>query len=201
MYHGNSLCDEYSISGANKKHTPCGYNVIDIYSKLNIKTVLYRGDDCINNFLSSLLKTKDEIINILTKVTPLIISENEKAQYKNSLNCHICGDFFNESDEKLKKVCDHDHTTGLFVGAAHKHCNFLRSITRTKTPIFFHNSQGYDSHFIIDEIPRSAKIDKLEIIPKTEDKYISYSFDGLQFKDSFSFMASSLDNLVKKFKK
>ena len=97
----------------------------------------------------------------------------------------------------LKKVCDHDHTTGLYVGTAHKHCNFLRSITRTKTPIFFHNSQGYDSQFIIDEISRLTKIDKIEIIPKTEDKYISYSFDGLQFKDSFSFMASSLDNLVK----
>ena len=37
----------------------------------------------------------------------------------------------------------------------------------------------------------------MEIIPKTEDKYISYSFDGIQFKDSFSFMASSLDSLVK----
>ena len=93
----NLLCDENTMSGAYKKHTPCGYayNVVDIYSKLNIKTVLYGGEDCINNFLSSLLKTKDEIINILTNVTPLIISENEKLQYKNSLNCHICGDFFN----------------------------------------------------------------------------------------------------------
>ena len=89
------------------------------------------------SFLSSLLKTKDEIINILTNVSILIISGNEKVQYKNALNCHLCGDFFNESDEKLKKVCDHDHTTGLFVGAAHKHCNFLRSFTKTKIPIFF----------------------------------------------------------------
>ena len=110
---------------------------------------------------------------------------------------HICGDLFNESDEKLKKVFDHDHTRGLYVGAAHKHCNFLRSFTRTKIPMFFHNSQGYYSHFAIDGISRFTKIKKIEIIPKTKDKYISYSFDGLQFKDSFSFMASSLDNLVK----
>ena len=85
----------------------------------------------------------------------------------------------------------------IYDGAAHKHCNFLRSFTRTKIPVFFHNSQGYDSHFVIDEISRCTKMKKIEIIPKTKDKYISYSFDGLQFKDSFSFMASSLDNLVK----
>ena len=89
----------------------------------------------------------------------------------------------------------------MYVGAAHKLCNFLRSFTRTKIPIFCHNSQGYDSHFIIDEISRFTKIDKIEIIPKTEDKYISYSFEKMQFKDSFSFMASSVDNLVKKIKK
>ena len=73
----NLLCDENTMSGAYKKHTPCGYayNVVDIYSKLNLKT----------------------------NVTPLIISENEKLQYKNTLKCHICGDFFNENDEKLKK--------------------------------------------------------------------------------------------------
>ena len=67
-------------------------------------------------------------------------------------------------------------------------------------PIFFHYSQGYDSHFIIDEMSRFTKIDKIEIIPETEDKYISYSFDGIQFKDSFSFMASSLDNLAEKLR-
>ena len=108
--------------------------------------------------------------------------------------------FFNESAEKLKKVCDHDHTTGLFVGAALKHCNFLRSFTKTKILIFFHNSQGYDSHFVIDEISRFTKIKKIERIPKTEDKYISYSFEKMQFKDSFSFMVSSLDNLAKKLR-
>ena len=74
--------------------------------------------------------------------------------------------FFQRNDEKLKKVCYHDHTTGLYVGTAHKHCNFLRSFTLNKNTNFFHKSQGYDSHFIIDEIPRSTKIDKLEIIPK-----------------------------------
>ena len=73
----------------------------------------------------------------------------------------------------------------------------MRSFTKTKTPIFFHNSQGYVSHFIIDEISRFTKIEKIELMPKTEDKYISYSFEKMQFKDSFSFMASSLDNLEK----
>ena len=76
----------------------------------------------------------------------------------------------------------------------------MRSFTKTKIPIFFHNSQGYDSHFIIDEISRFTEIDKIEIIPKSEDKYISYSFEKMQFKDSFSFMASSLDNLAKKIR-
>ena len=89
--------------------------------------------------------------------------------------------------KNLKKICDHDHTTGLYVGTAHKHCNFLRSITRTKTPIFFHNSQGYDSHFIIDEISRFTKIDIIEIIPKTEDNIYRIHLMVYNLKIAFYF--------------
>ena len=38
---------------------------------------------------------------------------------------------------------------------------------------------------------------KIDLIPKTVDTYTTCSYDSIQFKDMFSFMASSLDNIMK----
>ena len=79
-------------------------------------------------------------------------------------------------------------------------------------PVIFHNLQGYDAHLFIKEL---AKIPgKLECIPSTEEKYISFSkhvkvgeYRGakgkmqditfeIRFIDSFKFLQTSLANLV-----
>ena len=57
------------------------------------------------------------------------------------------------------------------------------------------NKNAKNCHFCGDFFNESDG--NYKIIPKAEDKYISYSFEKIQFKDIFSLMASSLDNLVK----
>ena len=109
------------------------------------------------------------------------------------------------------RVRDHCHFTGKYRGAAHNECN-LRCRKPRVLPVIFHNLQGYDAHLFIKEL---AKIPgKLECIPSTEEKYISFSkhvkvgeFKGvsgkkieitfeIRFIDSFKFLQTSLANLV-----
>ena len=67
-----------------------------------------------------------------------------------------------------------------------------------KIPVFFHNGKGYDSHFIINEIANIKQVSEVSIIPKTEEKYISYGFNNNRFLDSLAFMCpdDSLEKLV-----
>ena len=78
--------------------------------------------------------------------------------------------------------------------------------------MIFHNLSGYDSHLLVKNLGKSEG--NIKCIPNNEEKYISFSKDivvgeyekegknhqikhELRFIDSFKFMASSLDNLVK----
>ena len=120
--------------------------------------------------------------------------------------CHICS-----CELKNDKVRDHCHFTGKYRGAAHNKCNLMCKKPRV-LPVIFHNLQGYDAHLFIKQL---AKIDgKLDCIPSTEEKYISFSktikvgeykhIDGdvipinfeIKFLDSFKFLQTSLANLV-----
>ena len=70
-----------------------------------------------------------------------------------------------------------------------------------KIPVFLHNLKNYDAHLIINkahELNKNSKIDsKIECIAQNSEKFITFGFKNLCFKDSFSFVSSSLDKLVK----
>lgn len=85
-----------------------------------------------------------------------------------------------------------------FIGAAHNACN-LRAKKPNFVPVFMHNLQGYDSHFII---PFLGLCEDVTLIPSTTEKYISFTikFKGcmtkIRFIDSYKFLPSSLETLV-----
>ncbi len=80
-------------------------------------------------------------------------------------------------------------------------------------PVLFHNLEGYDSHLFVKSL--GLKEGDISCIPKTDEKYISFSKkipmeiisleDGktktlcleMRFLDSMKFMSKSLDSLVK----
>ena len=133
---------------------------------------------------------------------------NSKTQkeFNAAVNCHICSRELGDD-----RVRDHCHFTGEYRGAAHNKCNLMCKKPRI-LPVIFHNLQGYDAHLFIKQL---AKIDgKLECIPSTEEKYISFSktikvgeykhISGdilpinfeIRFLDSYKFLQTSLANLV-----
>ena len=122
------------------------------------------------------------------------------------------------SDNLLCVCC----CAGQYRGAAHSKCNQQLRIDpyRTPIPVFFHNLKNYDSHHLISAIGRTeekttAVTDKngqaiigkdkpvtvtdgsISAIVQNMEKLISFSWGQFRFIDSFAFLNSSLDKLVK----
>ena len=119
------------------------------------------------------------------KMTP-----SDWKRHKNDNICHIC-----QKPIVSKKCRDHCHITGKYRGPAHSECNLQFNYKYYKIPIFIHNSKGYDTHLIMQQIAKYND-KKIECIPKTEEQYITFSIGKLQFLDSLAFMNSSLSKLI-----
>ena len=150
----------------------------------------------------------------------MIMSESEKDQHKKSDSCYACGIEFKadrvndktKKKEKIIKCADHCHITGKYRGAACDKCN-LRMRVPKFVPVLFHNLEGYDAHLFVKSL--GLKEGDIRCIPKTDEKYISFSksipmetyIDNngkektehleMRFLDSFKFTLKSLDSLVK----
>ncbi len=137
---------------------------------------------------------------------PMVMTEENQKDFNNAVTCHICGYVLGRD-----RVRDHCHFTGKYRGAAHNQCNLMCRKPRI-LPVIFHNLQGYDAHLFIKQL--SGVHGKLDCIPCTEEKYISFSkhikvgeyrhIQGnmcditfeIRFLDSYKFLQSSLGNLV-----
>ena len=75
--------------------------------------------------------------------------------------------------KKHRKVRDHDHYTGKYLGTAHSIGN-LRYSTQKDIPVFFHNGSNYDFNLIIIELAKEFR-DELLCIPVNNNKYMSFS--------------------------
>ena len=66
-----------------------------------------------------------------------------------------------------------------------------------KIPVFLHNLKNYDSHLISERANELSERGKIDVIAQNSEKFITFAFKNLCFKDSFSFLSSSLDKFVK----
>ena len=118
------------------------------------------------------------------------MTEDDEKNFRSAKLCYLC----EKEDKKLGPlVRDHNHSTGEYLGAAHDICNKLRK-KNLKMPIYCHNWNGYDSHFVI-KVLNSTKMTP-QILPKNTERIISLNLNMYQFRDSMSFLNSSLSNLV-----
>ena len=97
------------------------------------------------------------------------------------------------------KVRDHCHLTGKYRGPAHNTCNI--NVTQKQSnfiPFIFHNFGNYDCHMFFKKLidKKNDKV-KFDIIPKTNEEYISVTHGCIIFIGSYRFQSSSLDSLVK----
>ena len=124
----------------------------------------------------------------------IIMTDENEADYRNNNICRFC-----EEEILSDKVRDHCHLTGKYRGPAHSKCNI--NVTQNQSnfiPFIFHNFSNYDCHMFFKKLV-DKKNDKVnfDIIPKTNEEYISITYGCIRFIDSYRFLSSGLDSLVK----
>ena len=110
------------------------------------------------------------------------------------LNAFFCGEDFQVADVKVRDQC---HFTGRYRGCAHQDCNLQFAMRYYKIPVFLHNLKNYDAHLIIEKANDLSENQKIDVIAQNSERFITFAFKNICFKDSFSFLSSSLDKLVK----
>lgn len=177
-----------------QKHEPCSYGYIVVRSDGNVKDpVIYRGENAAKHFLQEMNTLYEELVKNLKNPKDMILTDQDKKDFKYATKCHICEKCFNDGE---KKVRDHDHITGQYRGAAHNKCNldYAIKIINYKLPIFFHNLKGYDSHIIMQAVSEEYK--KIFLIAETDEKYKTFTLNNLSFYDSMQHLLSSLSSLA-----
>ena len=176
-------------------HVPCefGYKLVCVDDRFTKDVVIYRGEDCVNKFIKSILREhkycRDVMKNYFNK--NLIMSVEEEGAFHLSNKCWICSKLFDLVDEKVR---DHCYVSGKFRGAANFSCNANFKISK-KVPVVFHNLKGYDGHLIMKKLSNSDVV--IDIISNGLEKHMAFIVNrNLVFIDSMQFMNFSLDSLV-----
>ena len=124
----------------------------------------------------------------------MIMTQEDKADFEKNNICQFC-----EENIESGKVRDHCHLTGKYRGPAHNICNINVEQKDSKfIPFALLNFSNYDCHMFFKRLVdlENEKV-KFHIIPKTNEEYISVKYGCIRFIDSYSFLSSSLDKLVK----
>ena len=110
-----SSCDS-SWSVKECDHVPCGfgYKVVCVDDRFSKDIIVYRGEDCVNRFISCTLNEYEYCRKVCKDYFKkcLIMSYKEEEMFQDACSCWICGKLFDLMD---KKVRDHCHISGKFV--------------------------------------------------------------------------------------
>ena len=173
-YHIESELEDVLKSGYHK--SPLGYDIVDWFVDDVIK---------LENKTTSYFKNTNKDI---------IMTEEDQEDFKNDNICR----FFEKTIES-DNVRDHCHLTGKYRGPAYSICNITVTQDQSNfTPFIFHNFSNYDCHMFFKKLVDKNNKVKFDIIPKTNEEYISVTYGCIRFIDSYRFQSSSLDSLVKK---
>ena len=122
--------------------------VIDQHSSVVFEKS-YIGDDAADVAVKTIVDAGKLIKNVLNVYLPLSWTAENISQHAKAKSCYLCNDELVSTDYALRKVADHDHLTGNYLGAAHAACNLNRHDKKTTIPVYAHNMSGFDSSFLI----------------------------------------------------
>ena len=131
-----------------KSYVTIKINIVNQFKRIGVKMPF-------TNSWKRCLKRLNTVIGIVKKRfnKPLQMTENDELCFKLMDGCHICGKRYTDKDVRVRDI------TGEFRGSIHQECNLKLRIKPEdiKIPVIFHNLQGYDSHFIMQQIGEIAK--------------------------------------------
>ena len=174
-----------------------GYHIVSELENV-LKSDYYKSPSGYNNvdwFVDEVIKLENKMAFYFKNTNKdIIMTQEDEEDYQNSNICRFC-----EKNIESDKVRDHCHLTGKYRGPSHS--KFNNNVTQKQSnfiPFIFHNFSNYDCHMFFKKLVNKKK-DKVdfEIIPKTNEEYISVTYGCIRFIDSYRFLSSGLDSLVK----
>ena len=174
-----------------------GYHIVSELDDV-LKSDYYKSPLSYNNvdwFVNEVKKLENKMAFYFKNAKKdIIMTEENQEDYRKNNICRFC-----EKNIESDKVRDHCHLTGKYRGPAHSICNI--NVTQDQSsfiPFIFHNFSNYDCHMFFEKIvdKKNDKV-KFDIIPKTNEEYISVTYGCIRFIDSYRFVSSGLDSLVK----
>ena len=172
------------------------YKQIDTYYTYEY---IYKGLDANNEFVKQIQIIENILIKDMKiaqelnkdfrtmKITPKQIEEHNLID-----DCWVCKRPFNFRNFKVKH---HNHFTGNYHSSICSECNIQIKDT-IKIPVFFHNL-NYDKNIFFKSLFHYENVKEVNILPDNEESYKCFTIGRLHFLDSFKFMSSSLDTLIK----
>ena len=174
-----------------------GYHIISELENV-LKSDYYKsplGYDNVDWFVDEVIKLENKMAFYFKNTKKDIdMTDEDEEDYRNDNVCRFC-----EKEILSDKVRDHCHLTGKYRGPAHNTCNINVSQQQSNfLPFIFHNFSNYDCHMFFKKLvdKKNDKV-KFDIIPKTNEEYISVTYGCIRFIDSYRFLSSGLDSLVK----
>ena len=193
----NSIIGDKTINIYKQNPVLNGYHIVSELKDV-LKSEYYKsplGYDNVDWFVDEVIKLENKMAFYFKNTNKdIIMTEEDEEDFRNDNTCRFC-----EREILSDKVRDHCHLTGKYRGPAHNTCNI--NVTQKQSnfiPFIFHNFSNYDCHMFFKKLVDKKKdqVD-FEIIPKTNEEYISVTYGCIRFIDSYRFQSSSLDSLVK----
>ena len=76
------------------------------------------------------------------------------------------------------------------------HCNLTHAKRPFEVVALFHGLSNYDLHFIVHKLAFCPLRWDIHFIPRNSERYLTFNYGCLHFKDSYQFLAKSLATLV-----
>ena len=194
---GNSIIGNKTMNIYKQNPVLNGYHIVSELEDI-LKSEYYKsplGYDNVDWFVDEVIKLEKKMAFFFKNTNKdIIMTDYDEEKNKNDNLCRFC-----ETEIITDKVRDHCHLTGKYRGPAHSKCNI--NVTQKQgnfIPFLFHNFSNYDCQMFFKKIVDKKKdMVDFDIIPKTNEEYISVTYGCIRFIDSYRFLSSGLDSLVK----
>ena len=181
---------------------PTTYSLVlaDIYGEIVFEKTESDEENLMLKFFSTLTKAQKTCKRLLQRYQiKKDYTAEEMTRFQAAQECYLCGQEFSPDPEPTfgghTAVRDHCHYTNRYLGATHSRCN-LRRRERSKIPIYVHNLQNYDSHFIFHGLEHLGDKRKLSDLPLNFEKFRTLTLNSVTFLDSMQVIPGSLAALV-----
>ena len=122
------------------------------------------------------------------------MTKQSEEKHMNAIHCVICKKKFLTKKDKCR---DHNHLKQWdnYRSTICNRCNFTYASDRAQSKIYviLHNLSNYDAKLIFAALGNmKINMGKLSVIPKSTEKFLSFSIGCFTFIDSYQFLTSSL---------